>query len=98
MRRAPEHGDWWFRLGTLQRDRGSRDEARVALAEAVLRGDRLIEKPSWLADAHRVYAEVLRESGRQHEALDQYRVFLELASASHPDRAEVERILRSAPR
>jgi tetratricopeptide (TPR) repeat protein len=95
VKQAPENADWWYRLGTLHLDRGSRDEARVALAEAVLRGDRLIEKPTWLADAHRLYAEVLRESGRVGEAIEHYRVFLDTAPAGHPDRAEVERIVTS---
>jgi tetratricopeptide (TPR) repeat protein len=98
VRQQPENGDWWFRLGTLHLDKGSRDEARVALAEAVLRGDRLIEKPSWLADAHRLYGDVLRESGRVGEALDHYRTFMQLAPPGHPDRGEIERIILSAGR
>ncbi len=96
VRQSPENSDWWYRLGTLHLDRGSRDEARVALAEAVLRGDRLIEKPTWLADAHRLYAEVLREGGRVGEAIEHYKAFLNSAPAAHPDRAEVERIVTSA--
>jgi predicted Zn finger-like uncharacterized protein len=98
VRHAPENADWWYRLGTLHLDRGSRDEARVALAEAVLRGDRLIEKPTWLADAHRLYAEVLRESGRAGEAIEHYRVFLDTAPNGHPDRPEVQRIVTSGQR
>ena len=98
VKQMPENGEWWYRLGMLHLDKGSRDEARVTLAEAVLRGDRLIEKPSWLADAHRHYGDVLREGGRGGEALENYRVFLEIASASHPDRAEIERIVRSGQR
>ena len=98
VKQVPENGEWWYRLGTLHLDKGSRDEARVALAEAVLRGDRLIEKPSWLADAHRHYGDVLRESGRVAEALENYRVFLELAPSSHADRGEIERIVRSGRR
>jgi tetratricopeptide (TPR) repeat protein len=98
VRHAPENADWWYRLGALHLDRGSRDEARVALAEAVLRGDRLIEKPTWLADAHRLYAEVLREGGRTSEAIEHYRVFLDTAPNGHPDRPEVERIVTSGPR
>jgi predicted Zn finger-like uncharacterized protein len=98
VRQVPENGDWWFRLGTLHLDKGSRDEARVTLAEAVLRGDRLIEKPTWLADAHRLYGDVLRESGRVAEALDHYRLFLNLASPGHPDRAEIERVVLSGQR
>ena len=92
---APEHGEWWFRLGKLHLEKGSRDEARIALAEAVLRGDRLVDKPSWLADAHHAYAEVLRDGGRIPEALDQYKTFLQLAPAGHPDRDEATQIVRA---
>jgi predicted Zn finger-like uncharacterized protein len=91
LKLAPDHGDWWYHLGQLQLDRGKRDDARVAIAEAVMRGDRLSDRPSWLADAHRVYGDVLRESKREAEATDHYRLFLELAPLGHPDRAEVER-------
>ncbi len=91
----PDHGDWWYRLGTLHLARGRRDEARVALAEAVLRGDRLTDKPSWVANAHHAYAEALRDAGRIPEAMDHYRTFLELAPAGHPNRDEVTRILRA---
>ena len=70
----------------------------VALAEAVLRGDRLADKPHWLAEAHRNYAELLRDGEKQSEALDHYRAFLQLAPAAHPARAEVERLLRASRR
>jgi tetratricopeptide (TPR) repeat protein len=98
VRQVPENGDWWYRLGTLHLDKGSRDEARVTLAEAVLRGDRLIERPPWLADAHRLYADVLREGGRTAEALDHYRTFLNFAPPGHADRAEIERVVLSGQR
>jgi tetratricopeptide (TPR) repeat protein len=98
VKARPDKGEWWYRLGTLHLDQGSRDESRVALSEAVLRGDRLFEKPSWLADAHRLYAEVLRDAGRKGEAIEHYRVFLELAPAGHPERDEIARIVRSGAR
>ena len=93
LKRAPEHGEWWYRLGQLQLDKGRRDEARVALSEAVMRGDRARERPSWLADAHRLYGDVLRESKRGPEASDHYKLFLELAPLGHPDRPEIEQLL-----
>ncbi|MFM2420765.1 MAG: hypothetical protein RL385_5488, partial [Pseudomonadota bacterium] len=86
--------DWWFRLGMLHVSEGGRDAARVALSEAVLRGDRALERPKWLGDAHRAYADVLRESKRTQEAVDHYKRFLELAPAGHPDRREIERYIR----
>jgi tetratricopeptide (TPR) repeat protein len=98
VKQRPDNGQWWYRLGMLHLDRGSRDEARVALAEAVLRGDRLTEKPHWLPEAHRNYADLLRDSEKQREALEHYRMFLELAPAAHPARTEVERLVRALSR
>jgi predicted Zn finger-like uncharacterized protein len=96
LRVAPDRADWWFRLGMLHVSEGGRDAARVALSEAVLRGDRALVRPKWLGDAHRAYADVLRESKRTQEAVDHYRRFLELAPAGHPDRREIERYIRHA--
>jgi predicted Zn finger-like uncharacterized protein len=93
LKRAPDNAEWWYRLGQLHLDKGHRDDARVALAEAVMRGDKLRDRPSWLADAHRTYGDVLRESKRGAEASDHYRLFLELAPLGHPDRAEIQNLL-----
>lgn len=93
LKKAPENAAWWYRLSRLQLDRGLKTDARSSLSEAVLRGDRLRTKPSWLADAHRAYADLLHESKRTAEANDHYRLFLELAPLGHPDRAEIEELL-----
>ena len=97
-RLQPEQGEWWYRLGSLQLDRGNLDEARVTLQESVLRGDRLFEKPRWLADAHRLYADLLRQGGRPGEALEHYKLFLQLAPADHPSRQEIDAIVKSGSR
>jgi tetratricopeptide (TPR) repeat protein len=94
----PQNGEWWFRLGSLELDRGNQDEARVNLAEATVVGDKLIEKPHWLADAHRVYADLLRQGGRTPEALIHYKQFLTLSPADHPSRNEVAEIVKSGTR
>lgn len=93
LKQAPDNAEWWYRLGQLQLDKGHRDDARVALSEAVVRGDRMRDRPSWLADAHRAYGDVLRESKRAGEAAEHYRLFLELAPLGHPDRGEIEQLL-----
>ncbi|MDB4974255.1 MAG: O-GlcNAc transferase [Myxococcaceae bacterium] len=93
VKRAPDNAEWWYRLGQLELDKGRREEARAALAEAVLRADRARERPGWLAEAHRAYGDVLRETKRNAEAADHYRLFLELAPLGHPDRAEIEQLL-----
>ncbi|HEX5660275.1 MAG TPA: tetratricopeptide repeat protein, partial [Polyangiales bacterium] len=90
VKRVPENAEWWYRLGQLHLDKGQRDQARAALSEAVLRGDKLGDRPSWLAEAHRAYGDVLRESKRNNEAMEHYKLFLELAPLGHPDRNEIE--------
>jgi tetratricopeptide (TPR) repeat protein len=98
VRARPANGEWWYKLGDLELDRGHRTQARVALSEAVLRGDRLFEKPHWLPEAHRLYAEILREEKRWPEAVEHYRLYLEIAPSGAPDRKEIEQLLKSMQR
>ncbi|MET0285083.1 MAG: tetratricopeptide repeat protein [Polyangiales bacterium] len=94
VKRAPDNAEWWYRLGQLQLDKGQREPARASLAEAVLRGDKLTDpRPSWLAEAHRAYGDVLRESKRNNEATEHYKLFLEMAPLGHPDRNEIEQLV-----
>jgi predicted Zn finger-like uncharacterized protein len=94
VKRAPDNAEWWYRLGQLQLDKGQREPARASLAEAVLRGDKLTDpRPSWLAEAHRSYGDVLREAKRTNDATEHYKLFLELAPLGHPDRNEIEQLV-----
>jgi len=95
VKAVPENGEWWYRLGSLELDRGNRAQSRVALSEAVMRGDRFFKKPGWVSEAHRLYADVLREDKREGEALEHYRMYLSLAPANARDRAEIEQIVKS---
>ncbi len=95
VKAVPENGEWWYRLGSLELDRGNRGQSRVALSEAVLRGDRLFTKPIWLADAHRLYADQLRDEKRVGEALEHYRMYLTTAPSNARDRSEIEQIVKS---
>ncbi len=98
VRAVPTEGFWWYRLASLHVDKGHREEARAAFAEAVLHGDKLSDKPTWVADAHYAYAESLRDGKRTADALDHYRTFLQIAPASHTARDEVTRTVRSLER
>ncbi|HEY6881798.1 MAG TPA: tetratricopeptide repeat protein, partial [Polyangiales bacterium] len=93
VKRVPDNAEYWYRLGQLELDKGQREPAQKALAEAVLRGDKLSERPSWLAEAHRAYGDVLREGKRNNEAVEHYKLFLELSPLGHPDRNEIEQIV-----
>jgi tetratricopeptide (TPR) repeat protein len=88
-----DNGEWWYRLGRLQLDRGNRAEAGRALARATLLGDAMSPLPGWLADAHRLQADALRLAGQRPEAIQHYRRYLELAPASAIDIRDVRRIL-----
>jgi predicted Zn finger-like uncharacterized protein len=93
VKRAPDNAEWWYRLAQLQLDKGHRDEARGALSEAVLRADKARPRPSWLAEAHRAYGDVLRDSHKGAEAAEHYKLFLEMAPLGHPDRGEIEQLV-----
>jgi len=98
VKTVPENGEWWYRLGSLELDRGNRAQSRVALSEAVLRGDRLFKKPAWLSEAHRLYADVLRDDKRMGEALEHYRRYLETAPPGARDRRDIEEMVKSMER
>ncbi len=46
------------------------------------------QRPGWLGPLEFLTAEALRKSGRNKDALEHYRRFLEIAPVSSPDRAD----------
>jgi tetratricopeptide (TPR) repeat protein len=91
-KRALEHdnskGQWWYRLGRLQLDAGRRTQAVPSLERATLIGDALEDPPNWLADAHRLLGDTLRNSNRD-QAIAHYRRYLEVAPDNAIDRNQV---------
>lgn len=90
-----ERGDWWFRLGALFMDAGQPQEAQRALNQATAIGDPQKPVPTWLPEAHRVYAEALTLQGRQSEALRHYQKYLDIAPPTALDRQDVESIVKA---
>ncbi len=88
-----DNGEWFYRLGRLQLDRGDTSDAAAALQRATLLGDAMAPAPAWLADAHRVRGEVLRLLGNGREAIPHYRRYLELAPSGAIDRREIRQRL-----
>ncbi len=91
-KRALEHdnskGQWWYRLGRLQLDLGRRSQAIPSLERAALIGDALGDPPSWLADAHRLLGDSLRNTNRE-QAIAHYRQYLAVAPDNAIDRNNV---------
>ena len=94
---------WHARYGKLLFEKGSVAQAlphlRVATkaAEDAKDGEKW---PGWATDAEFRFAEALRKSGAKQEAIDHFNVFLDHATATHPDRRDAMNALAAlgAPR
>ncbi|MEM9070418.1 MAG: tetratricopeptide repeat protein [Myxococcota bacterium] len=93
VQREPTNGAWHYRLGKLQMQAGRRGDALASLTRATTLGEEPEDKPTWLADAHRVRGDAHRVGGERGAALTAYRRYLELAPQGAIDRREVERLV-----
>lgn len=89
-----KNGQWWYRLGSLQLDLGSRREAIGALERATTTSDNAVPPPAWLAEAHRLAGEALSANGDRKAAIVHYQRYLQLASRSALDRDAIVAVLR----
>ncbi|MGF1466963.1 MAG: tetratricopeptide repeat protein [Sandaracinaceae bacterium] len=90
---APDEGFFHYRLGVLKMDLGDRGGGESALRQATLLGEVEEDPPSWVADAHRLYADALRLGGQREPAIRHYQRYLALAAPTSIDRPDVQRIL-----
>jgi predicted Zn finger-like uncharacterized protein len=88
-----KNGFWWYRLGNLQLDLGTKKEAAVSLERATAIGDNSAKTPAWLADSHRLLGDVIASKERK-SAINHYQRYLELAAKSSLDRDEVLALLQ----
>jgi tetratricopeptide (TPR) repeat protein len=89
-----KNGQWWYRLGSLQLDLGSRREAIDALERATMVSDNTVPPPTWLAEAHRLAGEAFSANGDRKTAIVHYQRYLRLASKSALDRDAVVAVLQ----
>ncbi len=90
----PERGDWWYKLGRVYTDQGTRGAGFEALDKAIKLGNAIDPPPYWLADAYRLVGDLARASQNRKDAVTAYKRYLELAPQGALDRGEVLRVLR----
>jgi tetratricopeptide (TPR) repeat protein len=86
---------WRYRYGKLLFDRGNIADAEKHLAYAVTTGAGLQPRPGWLADAEFLAAESMRKAGKKTDAIEHYKLFLQFAGPTHPDRKDATAALRA---
>jgi tetratricopeptide (TPR) repeat protein len=85
------HPYWRYRYGKLLLDHGQAGAALGQLLPAVVSAEKQTgQRPGWLGPLEFLTAEALRKNGRNKDALEHYRRFLEIAPVSSPDRADAQ--------
>jgi tetratricopeptide (TPR) repeat protein len=83
------HPYWRYRYGKLLLEHGQSGTALAQLLSAALSAEKQTgQRPGWLGPLEFLTAEALRKNGRNKDALEHYRRFLEIAPVSSPDRAD----------
>jgi tetratricopeptide (TPR) repeat protein len=83
--------EWHYRLGKLLSAHGNPASAVPELEKATL-ADKPGKTPTWVADAHMLLAEAVRNTDKA-KAIQHYQRFLILAPSSNPYRADAKRAL-----
>jgi tetratricopeptide (TPR) repeat protein len=81
---------WRARYGRLLYDKGNVAQALPHLRFATKAAEDAKEDkwPGWATDAEYRFAQALRKTGAKQEAIDHFNVFLDHATATHPDRRD----------
>jgi cellulose synthase operon protein C len=90
-----KRGEWWYKLGRVYVDQGTRGAAADALGRAIKLGDAMDPAPYWLADAYRMTGDMERSSNNRKAAVTAYKRYLQLSPPGAIDRADVTKVLRS---
>ena len=95
-----QHPFWRYRYGKLLSDHGNSGAALALLLPAAQAAEKMDARPGWLGPVEFLTAEALRKAGRNKEAVEHYRRYLEIAPVSSPDRADAQAALArlSGPR
>jgi tetratricopeptide (TPR) repeat protein len=91
---SPNRGEWWYKLGRVYLDQGTRGAGFDALERAIKLGDAIDPPPYWLADSYRLVGDVARAANNRKNAVTAYKRYLELAPPGALDRTDVTKILR----
>jgi len=88
------HPFWRFRYGKLLAEHGKGGAALPMLLAASSAAEKMDQRPGWLGPLEFLTAEVLRKSGgHKADAIEHYRLFLEVAPVNSPDRADAHTAL-----
>jgi tetratricopeptide (TPR) repeat protein len=87
-------GEWWYKLGRVFIDQGSRGQGAEALERAIKVGDPIDPPPYWLADSYRLLGDVARAGNNRKAAVTAYKRYLQLSPAGALDRTDVTKVLR----
>jgi tetratricopeptide (TPR) repeat protein len=90
----PERGEWWYKLGRLYLDMGSRAQGNDALNKAMALGDKRDLMPYWLPDAYRLAGEIARGSNNRRLAVTLFKRYLKIAPDGALDRDDVRKLLK----
>lgn len=85
---APDSGEAAFKLGRALHDAGRRHDAIAQLERARKLGG---DKAPWAAEAELLIGDAHREGHENEAAVKAYKKYLDLAPASAPERAEVQK-------
>jgi tetratricopeptide (TPR) repeat protein len=93
------HPFWRYRYGKLLAEHGNAGASLPLLLSAAVTGEKMEHRPGWQGPAEFLVAEGLRKAGRNKEAVEHYRRYLEIAPVNSPDRADAQAALaKLAPR
>ena len=95
LAKDPQRGEWWYKLGRLYLDMGSRGQGNEALGKAMALGDKQDPPPYWLPDAYRLSGDVARSSNNRKLAVTLFKRYLKIAPDGALDRDDVRKLLRS---
>ncbi len=88
----PAH--WRWKYGKLLATRNQNAEAAKHLVYAVENGKKAQPRPGWLASAAFEAGEALRKTGQKLPACEHYKLYLELAAPTAPDRRDALRAVQ----
>jgi tetratricopeptide (TPR) repeat protein len=84
------HPYWRYKYGKLLLERGNVGAALAQLLPAAVTAEKTDPHPGWIAPVEFLAADALRKSGKNTDAVEHYRRFLEIAPINSPDRADAQ--------
>lgn len=82
---------WRYQYGLLLAEKGNMAEAAKHLAFAAEKAKSIQPRPGWIFKAAFEAAEALRKTGKKAEACENYKLFMDLAPPTHPDRRDAKK-------